>query len=153
MRMLLLTTLFIALPDRPNPTPKKEAPPTLHQQILGDWVVVRLTIGEGKDAPIRDDARILRFGPKEIEILINGVAQANETADYTLDTNKTPPSFDLSPRSGKGMKIEGIVKVEGDTLTLCISPGGNRPTTFTTSGNPLQAIMYFKRPNTASRTR
>lgn len=144
MRMLFLLALIVALPDRPNPTPR-ETPKSVHEQLLGDWDFVKLSIGGGLEPPMKDEARVLRFGAKEVQVFVNGELKAQDGADYTIDATKAPITFDLTPRNGTGEKVQGILKLEGDTLTLCISIGGNRPVDFASNDKAPQAVMHLKR--------
>jgi uncharacterized protein (TIGR03067 family) len=144
MRMFVLLAAIIALPDRPNPTPK-EAPKGVHEQLLGDWDFVKLNFGNGADTPAKNETRMLRFGAKEIHVFVNGVMKAEDGADYTIDVTKSPIAFDLTPRNGLSKKVQGILKLEGDTLTLCFAIDDNRPVDFASDAKAQQAVMQLKR--------
>jgi len=55
-------------------------------------------------------------------------------ATYKLDTSETPWKISMVSKSPKaGMKAEGVVKAEGDTVWICYAlPGGKTPTGFKT---------------------
>lgn len=56
-------------------------------------------------------------------------------ATYTIDAASKPAKIKMvgiSPE--KGVKASGVVKLEGDTLTICYAlPGGEAPTSFKTA--------------------
>jgi uncharacterized protein (TIGR03067 family) len=145
--VLLFTCLAIAVPDRQAPAPRKQESKSLHDEMLGEWQMVTLNLGDGVlPAAPPNEVRTLRFGPNEIQTLVNGVVRAEETATYKLDLSKQPVTIDLSPRQKADNKeVQGIVKVEGDQLTLCFAIMGDRPTEFAATNKGLHALMQLKR--------
>jgi uncharacterized protein (TIGR03067 family) len=122
MRALLMLAVFaVAVPDRQDPTPK-ESRTLPGDQILGDW----------KDD--RGDYAI-RFLPGESAYVIGGQVSPGDglTANVVFDWTQAPVHIDFMPKQ-RGGKMMGILKIEGDRLTLCVNTGGgSRPTVF---GNP-----------------
>jgi uncharacterized protein (TIGR03067 family) len=145
MRVLLLLALFlVAAPDRENPTPKAKPKP-FEEQILGDWQLESVQFGGGINPPKETENRTFLFTPTEIQVKQNGMAKPEDHATYTLDTSKKPIAIDFQPKMGGQMKIEGILKLEGDRLTFCFALGGPRPTEFTAETKTIQAVMQLKR--------
>jgi uncharacterized protein (TIGR03067 family) len=115
---LMLVVLAVLVPDRQDPTPK-EYKPSPGNQILGDW---------------KDDRNnyVLRFLPGETAFIINGEISQGDglTANVVIDWTQTPVHIDFRPKQ-RGGKMMGILKMEGDHLTVCIRTGGDgRPTGF-----------------------
>lgn len=130
--ILLIAVLAIAAPDRPAP-PMPEKPPSPQQVILGDW----------QDTGNR--GFIFRIMPNESHFLTNGkISEADGlTAQITIDWNATPTAIDFMPR--RGGKMQGIVKVEGDKLTLALNTGGGpRPRDFR-QGAGGDLLLHYQR--------
>ena len=143
---LLVAILAVAVPDRQDRSPKDTAKPrTFPEQILGEWNVEKISIGGGIGAPMKDEVRNVRFTPTEILVVVNGEVRPNDSAAYTLDLSKQPIAIDLMPKNGPEKKLQGILKLEGDVLTICFSMEGTRPADFTMSEKSLQAMMHLKR--------
>jgi uncharacterized protein (TIGR03067 family) len=117
---LILTVLTVAVPDREDPTPTEQRlDPSA--KILGDW---------------HDDRNnyILRFQPGETVFMMNGQPSPGDglTANVVIDWTQSPVHIDFMPKQ-RGGKMMGILKMEGDQLTVCINTGGGpRPTVFST---------------------
>jgi uncharacterized protein (TIGR03067 family) len=137
MRAIVLFAALIALPDRPNPH-AKEAPKSLGEQILGDWQLLNVSTNGGIDLPLKDaELRTIRFLPKEIQVVVNGVLQPEDGAAYTLDVSRKPAAIEIHPRRGSDQINRGILNLEGDQLTLSFTVGGNQPATM--------YVMHLKR--------
>lgn len=143
MRALLTVfVLALAAPDREDPTPREKTKP-IHEQILGEWQLVNSVVGgrnEKKDG-------VLTFTRTEIHITENGQRRSGDDADYVIDATKKPAAIDISVKRDGSQKIEGILKIEGDQLTLCFPRGGGamRPTDFVSTPQTGIAVMQFTR--------
>src|SRR5262245_49160706 len=96
--ILLVASLVIAVPDRPAPTPQKEPPKSLHEQMLGEWLFVKLTLGERIDPGMPNEVRTVRITANEIHVFVNGMARPEEGTAYKLDMTKQPAAIDLMPK-------------------------------------------------------
>src|SRR5947208_98654 len=136
MRALLtIAALACAIPDRPAPD---AATPQL--QILGDWRY----IGSRKEPDLPPGAPdfVLRILASESIWLERSMPKpANGfTARIVVDWSKTPVAIDLMPKHG-GTALRGIIRLEGDHLTLAWSHNDVRPTGFVGAAN----IHHFTR--------
>jgi uncharacterized protein (TIGR03067 family) len=153
MRALLLLALVIALPpDRPDPTPKdKEKARPLAEQIQGEWQMTKAIRGGQAEQPEKVNGTAIVI--KDTTLLVREAGRKrNEDARFTLDANKTPAAIDLMPvdpkdGNGRGITVEGIIKIEGDTLTLCFphGGGGKRPTQFVSDRGSNLSLLEFRR--------
>lgn len=131
--LLLISVLAFAAPDRPDLTPKDSRPP--RDQVVGDW----LYVGNGKvpnPVPAANPTYVFRILDAETIWITNGQEQPSNglTAKITLDRTKNPILIDFMPRRG-GNAMAGIVRVEGDRLTLAWSHDSNRPANFENTPN------------------
>jgi uncharacterized protein (TIGR03067 family) len=127
MRAYLMIVVFaIAVPDRPDPTPKQDSPP--QHRIIGNWQHLN---HNGKGA----SGHTLRVTPLESTWTQNGqpITSDGLTAMIKVDASTSPAAIDFISRQGG--TIRAIWKVEGDSLTVAVTPGnpGLRPTNFAPS--------------------
>jgi uncharacterized protein (TIGR03067 family) len=147
MRTLVLIVLaLVSLPDRPNPAPK-EAPKPLHEQLVGEWRLVKGVIGgEAKG----EKRTVFVFTKTDIRVHENNRQKDVDDATYTLDETKSPTHIGIRPKhqgNDDGRSLPGIIKLDGETLTLCFSDGGegSRPTDFTSTAGTSNVLMILER--------
>jgi uncharacterized protein (TIGR03067 family) len=137
---LMIAVLAVAVPDRQDPTPKEAKP---HEQILGDWFPTASLIDGVERGAVPDGTiRVIWITSSATVWLENGQPDVGNTltADIAVDWSKNPVALDLTPKQGK--KMLGILKVEGDRLTLALSlNGARRPTDFGAGC----IVLHFKR--------
>ena len=107
--------------------------------IEGTW---KLVSGEqnGEVEPAEDLARSSLVIQGDEHTVTIGDAVLKGT--HKLDTSTDPIQIDATDTAGpfEGMSLQGILKVEGDVLTICFAaPDEKRPEQFTTQGG--QAVL------------
>lgn len=120
--LLMIPLLALAVPDRPDPTPREAKSP--QELIVGDWLCIEAT---------GNTVHTFRVTPAETLWSLNGLPSPENglTANIVIDGSKTPATIDFTAKRGGG-KYLGIWKVEGDQLTFAINDINNnsRPTEF-----------------------
>jgi uncharacterized protein (TIGR03067 family) len=141
--LLLGLAVTVAAPA-PKETPKKKEDPT----IVGSWKLEKAEFG-GMAVPAGaiGEELSLTFNQDGTVVATKNGKPEPDSGRFTHDPKKTPAEFDLTePRGGgKGMTILGIYKIEGEMLTICMAPMGERPTKFESPAGGMTMIMTFKR--------
>jgi uncharacterized protein (TIGR03067 family) len=131
-----------ALPPDDAPAKKDLAP------LQGVWKLVWFgQDGDSGDAP----PPVKRWVIKGDKVHYGG----EELATLTIDATTTPPTIDLAFLNPKKV-LEGIYKLEKDTLTLCVNRqtdgAKERPLQFSTEGKPDLRLLVFARDKDAKGT-
>jgi uncharacterized protein (TIGR03067 family) len=146
MNVLLLgVTLTVGAPAIKDPPPKKDA------GIYGEWVVQSMTMG-GKQNARAPAETIYQFTPEgQWLIRREGATAKSVPRDIKIDAKASPATIDVvypMPAAGGAAprNMLGIYRIDGDTLTLCFSPGGGeRPTAFESPDGARVMLMTLKR--------
>jgi uncharacterized protein (TIGR03067 family) len=137
--LLLGVAVTVAAPG-PKESPKKEAP-----GIVGAWTLEKMEFG-GMALPVSDVGQLsLTFGADGAVVARKNGQVEPDGGRFTHYPKKSPAEIDLTEgrAGGKDMTIKGIYKIDGETLTLCMTPMGDRPTKFESAGQTI--LMVFKR--------
>jgi uncharacterized protein (TIGR03067 family) len=113
----------------------------------GKWVIESVT-RDGKDAAaLKGATREHADGTYTITPAKDSKApQSGGT--YTIDTTKSPIAIDMKAKGGTydGKALLGIVKLDGDTLTICFAePGKDRPTKFESTAGSGFVLAVLKK--------
>ena len=128
------------------------APAAPSLNIEGNYLIVGMEMF-GEKLP---DELVVKGPEAERTIKISGDKMIaikggkEDPATYKLDASKTPATIDMvgTKGSGKEEKMFGIVKLEGDTLTLCLAESEkaeDRPKEFKTTKEAKSMIMTLKK--------
>ena len=138
MRTLLALGLFAgalgAADDKKDPT-------------AGNWTIESVTRDGKPDAALKDGQRSHGDG-KYTMARATDSGKPFATGSYTLDATKAPMTIDLKPKGGTydGKTLLGIVKVEGDAMTIAFAePGKERPTKFESKDGSGVVVAVHKR--------
>ena len=127
MRTAFVLALLIALPDRPDQSPR-EKPKSLQELFLGDWGIEKTDVTGNRYGDINSIWRITPSGA----IWVSGGTPMDAnglTASYTIDWTKNPITIDLKPKSQTAMP--GILRIDGDRMVMALDTAGtNRPASF-----------------------
>jgi uncharacterized protein (TIGR03067 family) len=142
-RILLLAAavVLVAADNRKEDSATQE-----RDKLQGYWDVIAME---------RDGARTPARDLKEFKFIFTGnkltVSRGNKQrydATYKLDLTGTPKAIDITFLMGpdEGKTFRGIYTLDGNTLKLCWSAGGQkRPTELTTKPKSARTLFVLKR--------
>jgi uncharacterized protein (TIGR03067 family) len=112
--------------------------------IVGEWTIESTVVG-GKVMKNPPEGTTYVFtADGQYTSRKNGVESKSANRGYKIDVSKVPHEYEFeSGPIGKTVWVSGIFKVERDTLTICFSSTGKRPTSFDPEKTErLQTITY-----------
>lgn len=127
--VVVVVALLAVGADEPKKAGLDEVARKELKKLEGDWVVLRFETKDTKHEPADGDGLTLTIEGTKWTF---GALQVGEVV--SLDPSTDPKPVDLkSTRKGREDMInEGVYKVDGDTLTICIYQGKDkkRPTSL-----------------------
>jgi uncharacterized protein (TIGR03067 family) len=131
-----------ALADKPAAAVKEEAPKD-EEKIVGTWAYVSVE-GRGLKVPEEQvkEAKLILAADGKFTAIVKG---KKTEGTYKLDPAKKPK--EITTTDGDGKAHNGIYKIDGDTLTLCMSKGdgAERPTEFATKEDANVVLVVLNR--------
>lgn len=116
------------------------------KDLVGSWTCVSATI-DGR--PLAGETA------KELRLTLTADRYKTERGEqvlfdstYKVDATKSPAQIDMIGTEGdlKGKAALGILKLDGDLLTMCyVMPGKERPTAFESPPNSVATLIVWKR--------
>jgi len=116
------------------------------KDLVGSWTCLSATI-DGRPL-VPDTAQELRLTLTADRYKTERGNQVLFDSTYQVDASKTPAQIDMIGTEGdlKGKVAPGILKLDGDTLTMCyVMPGKDRPTAFDSQPNSGATLAVWKR--------
>ncbi len=138
--MILITALVLSAPALKDP-PKQEL------KLAGEWVVESQVTG---GQPLKSSVeRKYIFSAEGTWTMTTARSKITPklTRTFAIDTMKKPAAIDMKlSATATATAYTGIVKVEGDTLTLCYSrDAAERPTKFESPEGSTVLLIVLKR--------
>lgn len=115
-------------------------------RMQGVWVAETYEIeGRSVGAGVLKNTRLVIKGAR-MELF--ETSEIPEEINFDLYEEPTPRQIDLLLMKGRdaGQRSEGIYRLQGDTLQICVgAPGQQRPTEFTTSNGMAKVCLKLHR--------
>jgi uncharacterized protein (TIGR03067 family) len=124
----------------PGEKDNKEGP-----SIVGEWKGEKAVRG-GQEVAVPEGGITVTFTSDGKVKIVTGGKERDEHGTYTVNTKKNPAEIDLTPPK-EDAKHLGLFKIDGDTLTLCLSDKGGteRPTKFESPDGSKIMLLTLKR--------
>jgi uncharacterized protein (TIGR03067 family) len=136
--LMLGLALAVAAPA-PKEAPKKDPP-----SILGEWVPTTIVVGGKKeDQPA---GSLMTFAKDGKSTMKEDKDAKLVEMSYTLDPKQDPSHITLTEAGMGNITLLGIYKLEGETLTICLASGKDRPTAFASRAGSANILITLKRP-------
>jgi uncharacterized protein (TIGR03067 family) len=112
--------------------------------LQGRWQMIsRNENGTPSDAALINNRSITFVGDK---YLVKDGEKVIAEPNFTVDLTKTPAWVEVTHSTGDS--ASGIIKLEGDILTICVGLGSPRPNEFKSEPGDARLLMAFKRVKT-----
>jgi uncharacterized protein (TIGR03067 family) len=140
---MFCTALALAVPVRDSVDPQK----SLQDQLQGRWQLVS-ALRAGQPEGAEKNAGTFLTCKGNVFLLREPGRNEDDEATFKLDLSSKPVAIDIWPKgaSGKEPFMRGIVKVEGNLLTICFADFGQpRPSAFTSPAKSTHLLAQLRR--------
>jgi uncharacterized protein (TIGR03067 family) len=115
-------------------------------RLQGHWKVTSVeNSGKKSEAKMIANWKLVVAGDKMTALDGNDVM---DEYTFRLDAAAKPPAIDLTIQTGteKDKKVQGVYRIEGDTLTVCVGePGKERPKEFRSAEGSGHMLLVLRR--------
>jgi uncharacterized protein (TIGR03067 family) len=137
---MLLTIGFVMAAE----SPKEDTTTKDQERLQGTWKVVAIEVNGKKFAAKEIEKEIGEFKWVITADKITWTDAKKNEFLYKLDGSKEPKQIDLTFPERKTETTEGIYKLDGDNLKICIGKTA-RPTDFTAKADSRHYLYVLKR--------
>jgi uncharacterized protein (TIGR03067 family) len=153
IRLLPVIALFLGPIATGAPKDNAKAQKAERETIQGTWVATDCIVAGEKSSQKEVTGTRMLFRGDTIEYTLpdsgTEVIGPASKFSFVLDPSKKPKAIDLVPLDGlwKGLKMRGIYRIEGDTLTICFHDWSaeSRPKEFAAPKGTTLVLMTLKR--------
>jgi len=128
--------------------PAAKDPPKKEPTIIGQWVGETAVAG-GMNLPVPEGGIAFTFAADGVLTVTESNKPKPDAGSYRVDPKKDPAEIDLIPPADKReVVLQGIYRLDGDTLTLCFrpgAPGAGRPKSFDSPAGSDVIVMTLRR--------
>jgi uncharacterized protein (TIGR03067 family) len=136
--VLIALSVAVAAPA-PKEADKKDPP-----SLVGEWAAETAVVGGKREDPPPGTTWAFTADGKSV-LKVGAQAAGGLDATYKADRKADPATVDISA-GPKGTPMKGIYRVEGDTLTLCLTQeGDDRPKAFESPAASKAILITLKR--------
>ncbi len=115
------------------------------EKFQGTWKVSRI---ERNGKPEKSLFAIKISFQRDKIFAIVGTREPEPKGTFRIDPGQEPKAYDVT--TPEGLLARGVYRIEGDTLTVCLSsPDDERPKTFTTKPDDGRTLIVYKREKPA----
>lgn len=113
------------------------------EKMQGTWNVEKIEVG-GMKMPA-DQLKMKLAVRGDVMTATHDNRQHEEEMKFKLTPDADPPQIDMKSSRMNNKLTKGIYRLDGDTLTLCINDGGERPKKFASNQAGNTVLIVLKR--------
>jgi len=138
MYSIVIGLAVVVAAPAPKEAPKKDPP-----SILGEWMPTTIVLGGTKEE--QTAGSLMTFTKEGKATMKEGKDAKPDEMSYSIDPKQDPPHITLTQTDMGNLTLRGIYKLEGDSLTICLGIGNDRPTVFASPPNSMVILITLTR--------